>query len=174
MKKNYKGVVIIVFSLAFLVEVKSPAESDEKENAECFLENVRDKGTDSSDNVITRTKTIDAKGCQRRCQKREQCNFFLFFTPTHSQWYKRRECRLLKERGALEVNSDGHVSGPKNCKVTNAGQIDENENSLVSLDFQKDAFIESAFNEFVEPNDIIISQTCLEDYRTLNGTMPSI
>ena len=148
---------------------ESPVGSNEGTNTTCFLENVRDKGTDVPNNVIARTKTIDAQGCQRRCQKRDQCNFFLFFTPTHSQWYKRRECRLLKERGALEVNSEGHISGPKSCKMMSESKNDEKETSIGSLDFQKEDFIESVYDDFIQPNNMLISRTCNLNYKNING-----
>ena len=148
---------------------KSPKASAEETNTTCFLVNVRDKGTDLPNNVIARTKTIDAKGCQRRCQKRDQCNFFLFFTPTHSQWYKRRECRLLNERGALEVNSEGHISGPKSCKVMADSKNDEQVASVTSLDFQMEEFINSVYDNFIQPNNMLISRTCNLNYKSING-----
>ena len=154
----------------FLGTTKSTDVSDKASNTQCFLSNVRDKGTDLPNNVITRTKTIDAEGCQRRCQQREQCNFFLYFSPTHSQWYKRRECRLLKQRGPLEVNVEGHISGPKNCKALSDGKNNENTKPSINIDFQSDAFMESAFDNFVRPNNILLSKTCVEDYSSLNGT----
>ena len=154
---------------SLLGTAKSINVGDKESDAKCFLSNVRDKGTDLPNNVITRTKTIDAGGCQRRCQQREQCNFFLFFSATHSQWYKRRECRLLKQRGPLEVNVEGHISGPKNCKALSDGKNNEDTEPLINIDFQSDTFIESAYDDFIRPNNILLSKTCLEDYRSLNG-----
>ena len=148
---------------------KSPEASNEDTNTTCFLVNVRDKGTDLPNNVIARTKTIDAKGCQRRCQKRDQCNFFLFFSPTHSQWYKRRECRLLNERGALEVNSEGHISGPKDCKMMAESKNDDKVKSIDSLGFQMEDFIESVYDDFIQPNNMLISRICHQNYKSING-----
>ena len=83
----------------------------------CFVENARDSGTDLNDSIIMKTKTVDADSCQTRCQAHDDCNYFLYLTRNHPQWYKRRECRLLRRTGIL-TNEDEHVSGPKNCNLT--------------------------------------------------------
>ena len=64
-----------------------------------------------------KTKTADADSCQIRCQLNKECNYFLYLTRDHPQWYKRRECRLLRSTGIL-INKDNHVSGPKYCNLS--------------------------------------------------------
>ena len=83
----------------------------------CYIDNARDSGTDHNESVIMKTKTVDAKICQKKCQSHKECNFFLFLTQTHPQWYKRRECRLLRKTGILTDHS-GHISGPKFCNLS--------------------------------------------------------
>ena len=83
----------------------------------CFIDNARDSGTDHNESVIMKTKTVDANMCQKRCQSHKECNFFLYLTQTHPQWYKRRECRLLRKTGIL-TNHSGHISGPKYCNLS--------------------------------------------------------
>ena len=83
----------------------------------CYIDNARDSGTDDNESVIMKTKTVDAKICQKKCQSHKECNFFLFLTQTHPQWYKRRECRLLRKTGIL-TNHSGHISGPKYCNLS--------------------------------------------------------
>ena len=94
----------------------SAAKQDHAKQA-CFIDNARDSETDHNESVIMRTKTVDVNICQKRCQSHKDCNFFLFLTQTHPQWYKRRECRLLRKTGIL-TNHSGHISGPKYCKLS--------------------------------------------------------
>ena len=107
----------------FLDEANSDNIGEEGEkatttlNRPCFVENARDSGTDLNDSVLLTTKTIDADKCQTRCQLKEECNYFLYLTRNHPQWYKRRECRLLHRTGLL-INNDNHVSGPKYCNIS--------------------------------------------------------
>ena len=129
---------------------------------------MRYTGTDLPESLITTTKTIDAESCQRRCKNRENCNFFLYFSPTHSQWFKRRECRLLRQRGTLQKNAEGHISGPKFCK-----HVSTNKDTLRSLkqDLQSDLFINSIYDNLVQKNNKLISKICIEDYHVPKGKL---
>ena len=132
----------------------------------CFLLNVRYTGTDLPDSLITRTKTINAEGCQRRCQHRENCNFFLYFSPTHSQWFKRRECRLLRQRGTLQTHSEGHISGPKLCEH---GKATNDSFTSNKQELQSEAFIDSSYENLVQKNNKLISKICIKDYHIPKG-----
>ena len=77
---------------------------------------MRDSGTDIDNAIVLTTKTVDADRCQTRCQLNEECNHFLYLTRDHPQWYKRRECRLLRRTGLL-MNKNNHISGPKHCEL---------------------------------------------------------
>ena len=77
------------------------------------------------------TKTVDAESCQIRCQLNENCNFFLYLTRNHPQWFKRRECRLLRSTGIL-VNKDNHVSGPKYCNTSSSFYEDQTVNTTTT------------------------------------------
>ena len=94
----------------------SAAKQDQAKQA-CYIDNARDSGTDHNESVIMKTKTVDANICQKRCQSHKECNFFLFLTQNHPQWYKRKECRLLRKTGSLTDHS-GHISGPKYCNLS--------------------------------------------------------
>ena len=94
----------------------SAAKQNQAKQA-CYIDNARDSETDHNESVIMKTKTVDADICQKRCQSHKDCNFFLFLTQTHPQWYKRRECRLLRKTGILTDHS-GHISGPKYCNLS--------------------------------------------------------
>ena len=85
-------------------------------NDSCFSKNARDSGTDVENSIVMKTKTVDAKNCQLRCQLNEECEYFLYFTRNHPQWYKRRECRLLRQTGVVQA-AEGHISGAKFCET---------------------------------------------------------
>ena len=104
---------------------KSAKNLNDSPNNNCFADNTRDSGTDSKNSILFKTKTVDAESCQTRCQFSEGCEYFLYLTKEHPQWYKRRECRLLRHTGIL-VNEDHHVSGPKHCNSTVKGPFEEN------------------------------------------------
>ena len=84
---------------------KSANNLNESHSKNCFVDNTRDSGTDSKNSILMKTKTVDAESCQTRCRFSEGCNYFLYLTKEHPQWYKRRECRLLRHTGPL-VNRD--------------------------------------------------------------------
>ena len=107
----------------------SAAKQDHAKQA-CFIDNARDSETDHNESVIMRTKTVDVNICQKRCQSHKDCNFFLFLTQTHPQWYKRRECRLLRKTGIL-TNHSGHISGPKYCKLS--ASTSKSNNSFITI-----------------------------------------
>ena len=127
---------------------------------------MRYTGTDLPESLITTTKTVDAESCQRRCQNRGNCNFFLYFSPTHSQWFKRRECRLLRQRGTLQMDAEGHISGPKLCEHDTA----KNDSlTFAKQELQSEAFIDSGYETLVQKNNKLISKICAEDYHVPKG-----
>ena len=135
--------------------------------APCYWQNTRNRGTDIPGSIITRTKTLDSMGCQVKCQENENCNFFLYFTRNHPQWYKRRECRLLREGGELERNLKGHISGPKFCGSLNAKKSDD----LVSLknSLQSSEFINSTYVDLIDKNNNLVKILCPTRYRIRKG-----
>ena len=89
-----------------------------------------------------------------------QYNYFLYFTRTHPQWYKWRECRLLRQTGTLKKNKKGHTSGPKFCQSLS----DDNNTNLVKfindVD-QSDEFNSSTFANLTRNFNDLITPLCV-------------
>ena len=83
-------------------------------------------GTDIGGSVVKKTKEESDLNCQESCKDHPECNFFLFFTNTHYQTWKRGECRLLRFQGQYQPNQKGHTSGPSECdKVDSQDNYDQ-------------------------------------------------
>ena len=92
----------------------------------CFQFNTRLSGTDIGGSVIKKIKEESDLNCQESCKDHPECNFFLFFTSTHYQTWKRGECRLLRFQGQYQPNQKGHTSGPSECdKVDSQDNYDQ-------------------------------------------------
>ena len=130
-----KRIITLFFALhegVYKTDNLSVDSTKDNKGSLCFVDNTRDSGTDLINSVLLKTKTVDAESCQTRCQFSEGCNYFLYLTKDHPQWYKRRECRLLSHTGTL-VNKEHHVSGPKHCNLTKNYTFVKESNDLVDL-----------------------------------------
>ena len=138
----------------------------------CFWENTRDTGTDLPNSMMRRTSTIDVEGCQRRCQSREGCNYFLYFTSNHPQWFKRRECRLFRTFfwktffEKLEINKEGHISGPKFCRPVGTKS---DSTSFLKNEFNADKFTDFAYEKLTHDYNKLISTLCVSQFNLTNG-----
>ena len=135
----------------------------------CLLYNSRDSGSDLPNSIITRTKTNNAEGCQKRCQNVSSCNFFLYFTADHPQWYKRRECRLLRKTGTIQPNNKGHISGPKFCHSTSTQNNDNDNLNLLQNKLKYEEFITFLFANLQQSYNGLISNLCLSNFNVSTG-----
>ena len=55
--------------------------------------------------IIRKTKENTVEDCQGRCQEENDCEFFLYFTDSHYQTWKRGECRLLRYQGEYQASN---------------------------------------------------------------------
>lgn len=90
---------------------------------DCFATRGRYSSTDFSDARILETRSVDVQDCQRKCQEHPKCNYFLFFSRNHYQRFKHLTCRLLRFKGTLKLDGEGHISGPKYC--TSPREVDQ-------------------------------------------------
>jgi hypothetical protein len=102
---------------------------DEFSKPTCFHNNARYSGTDLPNSIIRKTKAYDVNSCQTACLNNPQCNFFIYFTNEHKIWFKRKECRLLRLAGEVHENYSGHVSGPKDCSISDLTSSIQNTES---------------------------------------------
>ena len=103
----------------------------------CVQTDMRLTGTDVSGSRIREVYRSTDALCQAACVEEAECKYFLYFSQTHYQPWKRGACRLLR-RGGDFVPAAGHVSGPKTCDLANG---------ILNLEKQILEFFESTLSQ---------------------------
>ena len=137
-----------------------PINNDE--NAECIVVDGRYSGTDMKDGKIKEVRAKSPQHCQELCKLNKECQFFIYFSTSHYQRYKHKVCRFLRFSGEMELNQNGHVSGPQICPEEFIPKIKDyfisGLNRIISSSCRIDEEIETVRNNLVGTQGVLLKE----------------